>query len=425
MNNVNYEAEAAVLGTILIDGTLFQTLEVQEEQFYFTKHKRIYQAMKQAIVKRKFIDLVMVTTMLGDEIKQVGGTTYLLEMAESVASTASLKQHEQLLFDAYRRRLSLSAVKKYTDEPSDEALDILLKELESYRDIGAFYEEKSTRDHLLEISKELSNPSPEELGYKTTLSSFDLMTGGLQKGDLIIIAARPSVGKTAFALNLAAGHCKNRGRSIIFSLEMGVKQLLRRMISAEAMLDGSKWRKIHSVFSAEDYEHAISAIGLLSTWKLEIIDTKRTIAAIRSTIRKRYHDNPKENQLVIIDYLQLITPTTNRKERRDLEIGEITRELKLLAVELQIPIILLSQLSRGVESRNNKRPLMSDLRESGNIEQDADLITFLYRDDYYDRQSGKANIVEVNIAKHRNGPTGTVELKFRKEFGRFGELGEG
>lgn len=176
-------------------------------------------------------------------------------------------------------------------------------------------------------------------------------------------------GDSAFALNLAIGNCKNDGISTIFSLEMGTKQLLKRMISSEAMIDGVKWRDISRLFSEGDYKHALRSVGVISTWKMEIDDTKRTISEIRTTIRKRVHNHPDGNHLFIIDYLQLITPTTKRKERRDLEIGEITRELKLLALELKIPIVLLSQLSRGVESKNNKRPLLSDLRESGNIEQ--------------------------------------------------------
>src|SRR5690606_24776695 len=207
-----------------------------------------------------------------------------------------------------------------------------------------------------------------------------------------------------------------------FSLEMGRRQLLKRMISAQALVNGGKWRDIHNRFSPEDYQQAMRAIGDLSNWQLEIIDSKRTIAQIRAEIRKHQRDAANQNQLVLIDYLQLITPTTLRKDRRDLEIGEITRELKLLAMELEIPIVLLSQLSRGVETRQDKRPLMSDLRESGNIEQDADVIALLYRDDYYNKDSKKKNVLEVIISKHRNGPTGVVEMEFLREYGRVREL---
>src|SRR5699024_3804581 len=259
------------------------------------------------------------------------------------------------------------------------------------------------------------------LGYKTSLPPFDRLTGGLQQGDLIILAARPSVGKTAFALNMATGHCKNGGSSLVFSLEMGTKQLLKRMISAEGMINIRKWREIDNLFTGKDYENAMRAIGELTDWKLEIDDTKRTIAEIRAAIRKYIHDHPNQKPLVIIDYLQLISHTLIKTDRRDLEIGEITRKLKLLAIDLKILIVLLSQLSRGVDSRQDKRPMMSDLRESGNIEQDADVIGFLYREDYYDRRSEQKNELEVIIGKQRNGPTGTVRMKFLREYGKVGE----
>ncbi|GAB3059584.1 replicative DNA helicase [Virgibacillus ainsalahensis] len=416
MRPENYEAEAAVLGAVLLEGALFKDLEVQEEHFYEARHKKIYQAMKQAADRGEFIDLVVVTTNLGEEIYQVGGTSYLLEMTESVASTASMKHHERLIFNAYRLRKARESAIRYSEHPSEEELESLITSLQSIRDVGTDHQEKTTYDYLLEITNDMCDSETERSGCMTSYKNLDEMTGGLQCGDLLIVAARPSVGKTAFALNLAAGHCRNGGSSSIFSLEMGTKPLLRRMISSEGSIDGQKWRSM--AFSAQDYEHAMNAIGVISDWKLTIFDQKRTIMDIRSSIRKKLYDDPDGNHLVIIDYLQLIAPT-GRRERRDLEIGEITRELKLLAIELNIPIVLLSQLSRGVESRQNKRPLMSDLRESGNIEQDADVIMFLYREDYYANDIEKQNRMEVIISKQRNGPTGTVEMEFDKEYGRF------
>lgn len=419
MKITNYEAEATLLGAILVEGTLFNDLELEEEHFYDARHRRIFRAMKEVFEKKQPIDIVTVTTALLDDIHQIGGTLYLTEMAESVATLANFKQHEALILEAYRMRKSRDLVKGYVENPSDEAMDVLLKKLTHFQDLGTSQKERSTYDYLMEISKDMTEKTI-QTGYMTSLSDFDDMTGGLQKGDLIIVAARPSVGKTAFALNLAAGHCKNKGSSLVISLEMGTKQLLERMISAEGMMDGRKWRNL--LFSEEDYEKAFRAIGTIASWDLTIFDTKRTLSQVRSTIRNAVQKDPNGHHLVIIDYLQLITPTTIRKDRRDLEIGEITRELKLLAMELKVPIVLLSQLSRGVESRQDKRPLMSDLRESGNIEQDADVITFLYRDDYYNRMSESPTITEIIISKHRNGPTGTVEVEFWKEYGRFGDM---
>lgn len=415
----NNEAEASVLGSVLKDGTLFKELLVQEAHFYYANHRQIFRSMKEVSDQNDFIDMVTVTTKLGDAITQVGGTTYLLEMVESVASTGAMKHHERLIFDAYRAKMSKTCALQFAEDPTDQALDALITKLQAFREVGGHKQDKTTYDYLLEITDDMCFPTGEQSGFGTSFQDLDDMTGGLQRGELMIVAARPSVGKTAFALNLAAGHAANGGASLVFSLEMGTKQLLQRMISSEGMINSQKWRNM--AFSGVDYERAINAVGTISNWNLAIYDQMRTVTDIRSAIRKKVHDHPDAKQVAIIDYLQLMTPT-GKHERRDLEIGEITRELKLLAVELNIPIVLLSQLSRGVESRPDKRPLMSDLRESGNIEQDADVISFLYRDDYYDRDAETQNRMEVILSKQRNGPTGTVELVFNKAYGRFGNL---
>lgn len=331
----------------------------------------------------------------------------------------------RLLQESFQLREAKKAVQAFLHHPSEQGIDQLLEDVQACRELTLGKTEKSTYDHLIDISEELMDPKQENMGYQTNLPAFDALTGGLQQGDLIILAARPSVGKTAMALNMAAGHCKNSGRSLMFSLEMGTKQILKRMISTEAMVNIRKWQDISSFFTMRDYKQAMRAIGELTQWYIEIDATKRTITEIRAAIRKSLHDHPGEKHLIIIDYLQLIQPTLMRKERRDLEIGEITRELKLLALELNIPIVLLSQLSRGVDARQDKRPMMSDLRESGNIEQDADVIAFLYREDYYDAHSDRRNELEIILAKQRNGPTGTANMKFSREFGRVGERKEG
>lgn len=414
----NVEAEVSVLGSILVDGTLFPDLVIQEEHFYQADHQLIFRAMKAVVDAEQFIDMVTVTTELGEAINQVGGTSYLLAMAQSIASTAPLKHHEQLIFSAYRSRKAREYALRFAEEPADPALEKLIRDLQTCRETGVEDLEKTVVGHLLDITKEMCFPTQEQSGFLTSFSGLDEMTGGLQRGELIIVAARPSVGKTAFALNLAMHHAKNEGSSMIFSLEMGKKQLLQRMISSVGKINGQKWR--NRLFNEADYERALRAVGQISNWRLKINDHLRTVTAIGAAIRKRVYDEPTQRHLVMIDYLQLMTPTGQR-ERRDLEIGDITRELKLLAVELDIPIVLLSQLSRNVESRQNKRPLMSDLRESGNIEQDADVISFLYRDDYYDRKSEQSNKLEIIISKQRNGPTGTVEMSFEKEYGVFGD----
>ncbi|WP_407270384.1 replicative DNA helicase [Radiobacillus sp. PE A8.2] len=416
MKTINYEAEAAVLGSVFLEGLLFDRLTVTEAQFDKHAHRLIFRAMKRASELGQDIDLVSVTTNLEDTISQVGGTTYLLQLAESVPTTENVAMYEQLLFEAYRNRKSREVAARYAANPSEEKMEQLISDLKHYQDFGVEKQEKTTRDYLEQIMRDCLSGNHGYKGFPTAYRDLDQVTGGLHPGELIIVAARPSVGKTAFALNLAANHCRQHGISSIFSLEMGHEQLLERMISAEGGINNQKWRGM--AFAEEDYTNVIFAAGEISNWKLQVHEQSRTIQDIRSSLRKTIRDCPNEQHLAIIDYLQLMAPM-ERRERRDLEVGDMTRELKLLALELKIPIVLLSQLSRGVEQRQDKRPFMSDLRESGNIEQDADMIAFLYRDDYYHKNTDKPNIIEIILAKQRNGPTGTVELMFRKEFGRF------
>lgn len=413
----NQLAEQTVIGTILMDSSLAKETRLKSEHFFFEQYRLIFESITSLKDSGQEIDVVTLTTELSkkDNLNKVGGVTHLTELATSIPTTANFKHYENLVFEAYRYRKSRELSLKYTENPSDESLAELIKKLENVQNEGVIEEEKNTQDYLLDIAEKMADP-PSEIGFKTGFTDFDDMTGGLQKGDLVIIAARPSVGKTAFALNIAAGHCKNEGTSHVFSLEMGTEQLLQRMISSESKINGQKWRTMS--FSTDDYNNGIRAIGEVYDWNLNIHEKATNLNEIRSLIRKSVQSSPNEKHLVVIDYLQLIV-STGRYERRDLEVGAITRELKLLAKELDIPIVLLSQLSRGVEQRQDKRPMMSDLRESGNIEQDADVIGFLYRDDYYDSESEKQNIIEIILSKQRNGPTGTVELAFLKEYGKF------
>lgn len=417
----NESAEQAVIGTILLDGTLFDTLNLEPDHFFNKKHSKIYESIKKVSEKEQDINVVTVVTELGNEIENVGGVSHLTDLSGSVPSTESLKYYEQSVLEAYRNRESQKVALKYAENPDEQSLIELTTTLESLQEVGVHQEEMTTYDYLQEIARDMMEPpeTKRNNGFHVGFSDLDNMTGGLQKSDLIIIAARPSVGKTAFALNMGAGHCSNGGITHIFSLEMGTKQLLQRMISSESSVNGQKWRSMK--FSSQDYEKANTAIGIIAKWDLRIHEESTTINEIISNIRKSVNDDPEGNHLVIIDYLQLIR-TVGRYERRDLEVGAITRNLKLLAKELNIPIILLSQLSRAVEQRQDKRPMMSDLRESGNIEQDADVVGFLYRDDYYDASSDKQNIIEIIISKQRNGPVGTVELAFLKEYGKFVNL---
>ncbi len=293
----------------------------------------------------------------------------------------------------------------------------MVEEKFAVEDLGEIRE--TLKDVYLECEKDMGDIS----GIPSGFSSLDGLTGGFQDSDFIVIGARPSVGKTAFALNIALEAAKSEV-AVIFSLEMAKKQLLKRAVSQIGEVDSVKLRNPYRLFQDKDWDAMQQAIGTLSSLELHIFDKGgMDIPFIWTHLRKlRRNYGEEKRMLVIIDYLQLISGDMRLKGNRQAEISEISRALKQMAKELNVVVIALSQLSRAVESRQDKRPMLSDLRESGQIEQDADLIAFLYRDDYYDKQSEQANQIEVILAKQRNGPVGTIHLAFQKEFGRFREL---
>ncbi|MFG6147483.1 replicative DNA helicase [Halobacillus sp. B23F22_1] len=416
----NKEAEQSVIGTILLEGDLIKDVTLRVDHFTDMRHRMIYEAMRKIDEAGEAVNLVTVTTELKQQINQVGGVSYLSALAQSIPTTANLKQHQRLIMEAYRNRKTKEEASRYISDPNGASLDTLINRLEAYRGEGIGEKETTTYEALVEIAQDLISPPADGMtGFATGYKEVDDMTGGSQRGDLIILAGRPSMGKTAFALNLAANHCKQKGSAHLFSLEMGQKALLQRMLSAQGEINGQKWRTMN--FSTDDYKNCLNAMGEVASWQLHIHEHQQTVEGIRASVRESMRKNEETKPLIIIDYLQLMSPS-GRYERRDLEIGAITRQLKLLALELNVPVILLSQLSRGVEQRKDKRPIMADLRESGNIEQDADVIGFLYREDYYSRHSDERDEVEYSIGKQRNGPVGDVQLQFKKEYGKFVEL---
>ncbi|MFC7061049.1 replicative DNA helicase [Halobacillus seohaensis] len=413
----NQEAEQSVIGAILVEGDLIKDVTLRGEHFTDLRHRSIYEAMRKIDEVGEAVNLVTVTTELNQRINQVGGVSYLSALAQSIPTTANVKQHQRLVLDAYRNRKTKEEASRYLTDPNGETLDTLMHRLEEYRGESIVEEETSIYETLIEIASDMITPPAEGMtGFATGYKEVDDMTGGTQRGDLIILAGRPSMGKTAFALNIAAHHCQQQGSVHLFSLEMGQKFLLQRMISAQAEINGQKWRSMS--FSSADYERCLTAMGEVADWQLHIHENQQTVEGIRACVRESIRKTKETKPMIIIDYLQLMAPS-GRHERRDLEVGSITRQLKLLARELNVPVILLSQLSRGVEQRKDKRPIMADLRESGNIEQDADVIGFLYREDYYNRNAEEKDEVEFSISKQRNGPVGNVQLRFRKEYGKF------
>lgn len=429
----NIEAEQAVIGAIFLQPTAFTMAaeKLTAADFYRASHQVIFETMQRLNDRDEPIDLVTVTTALSntEQLDVTGGVTYLTDIASSVPTAANIEYYSKIVEEkALLRRLISTATNivtnTFTKEDEVEALldeaEKNILEVSNRKNSGAF---KVIKDVLIEVYEnieELHNQTTDVTGIPTGFRDLDKITSGFQRNDLIIIAARPSVGKTAFALNIAQNVAINTDENVaVFSLEMGAEQLVQRMLCAEGNIDAQRMR--NGNLEGDDWEKLTMAMGSLSHAGVFIDDSSSIrVSDIRSKCRRLKQEHGLG--MIIIDYLQLISGSEGSQENRQQEVSEISRSLKGLARELEVPLIALSQLSRGVESRQDKRPMMSDLRESGSIEQDADIVGFLYRDDYYDAESEAQNIIEIIISKQRNGPTGTVELAFKKEYNKFIDL---
>lgn len=427
----NLEAEQAVLGAILLQSeALITSMErVRTEDFYDKSHQMIYEAMIELGEDNQPIDLITLTSRLQDkgELEEIGGVSHLARLAHAVPTAANVDYYARIIEEkSMLRRLIRTATQIVSDgyTNGDDVGGMLsdaerrILEISNGRSGSGFI---AIRDVLMEVFERvevLHQNRGTTTGVSSGFADLDKMTAGFQRNDLIIVAARPSVGKTAFALNIAQNAAVRSKETVaIFSLEMSAAQLVQRMICAEANLDASVMRT-GDFKSDDDWSKLTMGIAALSEAEIYIDDTPGvTVADIRAKCRRL----KKERGLgmIVIDYLQLIHGRGKAGENRQQEVSEISRTLKQIARELEVPVIALSQLSRGVEQRQDKRPMMSDLRESGSIEQDADIVAFLYRDDYYNQETEKKNIIEIIIAKQRNGPVGTVELVFLKNYNKF------
>lgn len=429
----NIEAEQAVIGAVFLEPEALSAAAelLMGDDFYRASHQIIFGAMLKLSDRGEPIDIVTVTTSLSNDkrLDEVGGVTYLSDLAGSVPTAANIMYYSKIVEEkALLRRLIRTATDIVTSgfATEDEVEDVLneaeknILEVSGKKNSGAF---KSIKDVLIDVYdniEQLHHHKADVTGIPTGYRDLDQITSGFQRNDLIIIAARPSVGKTAFALNIAQNVSVNTDENVaIFSLEMGADQLVSRMLCAEGNIDSQRLRT--GSLEADDWSKLTMAMGSLSNAGIYIDDSPGIrVNEIRSKCRRLKQENGLG--MILIDYLQLIQGSGNSRENRQQEVSEISRSLKALARELNVPLIALSQLSRGVESRQDKRPMMSDLRESGSIEQDADIVGFLYRDDYYDQESEKQNIIEIIISKQRNGPVGNVELAFVKEYNKFVDL---
>lgn len=430
----NLEAEESVLGACFLSKYAIQkaTESLLPESFYSEKNAKIFTAMMDLAEEKTPIDLTTITSHLKkkNELNEVGGVEYLTEILNFVPTASNVDYYIQNVEEtAILRRLIETAndiaTEGYrTDETVNEILDSSEKKILSIVKNRKSSEFRSIKDVLLKTQSDLerlSENKSEITGLATGWYDLDKLTTGLHPNEFIIIAARPAMGKTAFALNLATHAAMTQDKSVaVFNLEMSAEQLAMRILSSLGQLEGFKLRTGNLMNN--DWKRINEAVSQLSNTNLVIDDTPGiTIGEIRAKCR-RLASSEKGLSLVIIDYLQLISGGKNYGANRQQEVSDISRSLKTLAMELNVPIIALSQLSRSVEGREDKRPLMSDLRESGSIEQDADIVAFLYRDDYYNKEArteDNTSISELIIGKHRNGPTATIELLFKKNTSTF------
>ena len=424
------DAEQAVLGSMLTDNdAVMAAVEVlKEDAFYREDNKIIYQAILNLYSKSEPIDIITLKDELESmgKFEQVGGFEYLASLPDKVPTTANVQKYIKIVEEKSVLRNLIKTANEIIElgyNPTEDVEDIMDGAEKKIFDIMQSKNTKSytpIKDVLVESFtnlEKLYNQKQHVTGVPTQFYDLDDITAGFHGSELILVAARPAMGKTAFALNIATNAALRANVPVaIFSLEMSKDQLVNRMLCSEAMVDSNKVRT--GKLDEEDWTKLAEAIGPLSEAGVYIDDTPGiSVMEIRTKCRKLKME--KNIGLVVIDYLQLISGSNKRNGSREQEISEISRSLKVLAKELNVPVIALSQLSRAVEQRDDHRPMLSDLRESGAIEQDADIVMFLYRDDYYNKESAEKDIAEVIIAKQRGGSTGTVKLYWMGNYTKF------
>ncbi len=426
------DAEKALLGAMLMYPMAIRSaneMGLRPEDFFADAHRMIFNAMNDISEAGKMVDGTALINRLTDlsTLTRVGGADYILELADHSISSANIKYYIEIVQDkAYMRNLILTAQKIaeqgfHVEEGIDSLMDDAEKQILQVTRTRRTTDFKDTKEVVSQVMDNITKMSEQKTnitGIKTSFRALDNTTNGLQKGDLIILAARPSMGKTAFAINLAIQVARHNNLPVaMFSLEMPAEQLIMRMLSATSLVEGNKLRS--GFLSNNEWNMLNEAAGELRNLPVFIDDTPSIrVAEIFSKCRKLRTE--KGLGMIVVDYIQLLS-AAKASENRQQEVSEISRSLKALAREMKVPVIALSQLSRLVERREDKRPMLSDLRESGALEQDADIVLFLYRDEYYQKEKTEdmQEKVEVDIAKHRNGPTRKIELAFDRNINAF------
>ncbi|HYP52401.1 MAG TPA: replicative DNA helicase [Pyrinomonadaceae bacterium] len=424
------ESERAILGAIILDnGLINQAIELlRPDDFYLRSHHFIFRSMVLMSERGAEINPIL----LGEELRrdgtleQVGGIAFINELTYGLPHFTNLSHYAKVVRDKSLLRQLVRAANKIVSEALEEEDDaeIILDHAEQAifaladaRTRQGFAHVKPIADHLLEKVQEMAGRSVMLTGLTTGFTELDQMTSGLQPSDLIIVAARPSMGKTSLCLTLAQNAAVSAGAVVgIFSLEMSKESLVMRLLSSEGRVDAHRFRS--GFLSRDEWARLAGALGTLSETKIFIDDTPGISVLEMRAKARRLAAEQKRLDLIVVDYLQLMSGS-RRSESRQQEVSQISRELKGLAKDLNVPLVALSQLSRAPESRTDHRPQLADLRESGAIEQDADVVAFIYREEQYNRTEENAGIAEILIAKQRNGPTGSVKLAFLKEFTRF------
>lgn len=427
------EAEQAVIGSMLTDkDAISSALEVlKAEDFYREDNKLIFEAIVNLYNRAEPVDIITLKTELQSmkQLEAVGGLEYIAQLPDKVPTTANVEQYIKIVEEKSALRALIKTANDLINlgyDQTQEVEDILDTAEKRIFDVIQNRNQKgysAIKDILVDSFTELEqlyNQKQHITGIPTGFADLDYITAGLHPSDLVIVAARPAMGKSAFALNIATNAAVRANTGVaIFSLEMSKEQMTNRILCSEAMVDSNKVRT--GKIEDDDWTKLAEASGALSQAQIFIDDTPGiSVMEIRAKCRKLKLE--KNIGLVVIDYIQLVQGSSKKNSSREQEISEISRSLKILAKEIGVPVIALSQLSRSVEQRPDHRPMLSDLRESGAIEQDADIVMFLYRDDYYNEDSEKKNIAEVILAKHRAGSTGTVELAWLGSYTKFANL---
>jgi len=424
------EAEESILSTILLDNsTLLDVLEIlTAEQFYRTAHQKIFACIEALFKKSEPVDLITLINAMreSNQLEEIGGAAYLARLVDTIPSAVNVAHYARIVREKATLRLLIAKSAEITQHcyeagDFDQVLDHAERsvfEISENKHRAAFHPISKIIEANIDALEERQGNRALVTGIATGYTRLDTMTSGLQNADLIILAARPSMGKTALALNLARNAAMDAGVAVaVFSLEMSKEQLSMRMLCAEARVDASRLRS--GFLNPEDWNRITEAASGLSEAPI-FIDDSPDISATSIRTKSRRLKMDKSLGLIIVDYLQLMRGHSGT-ERRDLEISEISRSLKLLAKELNVPVLALSQLNRKLEERSDKRPQLSDLRESGALEQDADVVAFIYRDEVYNKEESNPNrgTAEIILAKQRNGPTGIVPLTFLGQYTRF------